>query len=153
MDEQLYSLVSCECKYLSVLKIKWWSRKSWLVIDVQSNRRWISSLYINNHNRWLMCLLLLDETNMLLTYIAIFLTVQGRFLSTMRLRQNACHLQITFSNASSWITVIGFWFKFHCKFVCKSRMDNKSALVQSMAWRHKGTTPLTEPIMTQITEA
>ena len=39
------------------------------------------------------------------------------------------------------------------KFVRKSPIDNKSALVQVMAWRQTGDKPLPEPMMTQFTNA
>ena len=39
------------------------------------------------------------------------------------------------------------------KFVPKSLIDNKSALVQVMAWRRIGDKPFTEAMMTQFTDA
>ena len=39
------------------------------------------------------------------------------------------------------------------KFVPKDLIDNKSALVQVMAWSRTGDKPLPEPIMTQFTDA
>ena len=39
------------------------------------------------------------------------------------------------------------------KYVPMSPIDNKSALVQVMAWRRTGDKPLPEPMMTQITDA
>ena len=39
------------------------------------------------------------------------------------------------------------------KFVPKSPIDNKSALVQVMAWRQTGDKPLPEPMMIQLTDA
>ena len=39
------------------------------------------------------------------------------------------------------------------KFVPQSMIDNKSALVQVMAWRRIGDKPLTEAMMTQFTNA
>ena len=39
------------------------------------------------------------------------------------------------------------------KFVPKSPIDNKPALVQVMAWRQTGDKPLPEPMMTQCTNA
>ena len=39
------------------------------------------------------------------------------------------------------------------KIVFKASIDNKSALVQVMAWRRTGDKPLHEPMMTQITDA
>ena len=38
-------------------------------------------------------------------------------------------------------------------FVPKSPIDNKSTLVQVMAWRQIGDKPLPEPMMTQFTDA
>ena len=39
------------------------------------------------------------------------------------------------------------------KFVPKGPIDNKSALVQVMAWRRIGDQPLPEPMLTQFTNA
>ena len=39
------------------------------------------------------------------------------------------------------------------KFVPKSPIDNKPALVQVMAWRRTGDKPLPEPMTTQFTDA
>ena len=39
------------------------------------------------------------------------------------------------------------------KFVPKGPIDNKSALVQVMAWRRKGDKPLLEPMLAQFTDA
>ena len=39
------------------------------------------------------------------------------------------------------------------KFVCKGPIDNKWALVQVMAWRWTGDKPLSEPMLTQFTDA
>ena len=38
------------------------------------------------------------------------------------------------------------------KFVPKSPIDNKTALVQVMAWRQTGDKPLPEPMLTQFTD-
>ena len=38
------------------------------------------------------------------------------------------------------------------KFVPRSPIDNKPALVQVMAWRRIGDKPLPEPVMTQFTD-
>ena len=38
------------------------------------------------------------------------------------------------------------------KFVPKSPIDNKPALVQVMDWRRTGDKPLSEPMMTQVTD-
>ena len=39
------------------------------------------------------------------------------------------------------------------KFVPKSPIDNKPALVQAKAWRRKGNKPLLESMLTQFTDA
>ena len=39
------------------------------------------------------------------------------------------------------------------KFVPKGLIDNKSALVQAMAWRRTGDKPLPESMLTQFTDA
>ena len=46
---------------------------------------------------------------------------------------------------------IRIWFSL--KFVPRSPIDNKPALVQVMAWRWTGDKPLPEPMMTQFTDA
>ena len=43
--------------------------------------------------------------------------------------------------------------KISLKFVLKGPIDNKSELVQVMAWRRTGNKPLPEPMLTQFTEA
>ena len=43
--------------------------------------------------------------------------------------------------------------KISLKFVPKSLIDNKAALVQVMAWRRAGDKPLPEPMLTEFTEA
>ena len=39
------------------------------------------------------------------------------------------------------------------KFVFRSQINNKPALVQVMAWRRTGDKPLPEPMMTQLIDA
>ena len=39
------------------------------------------------------------------------------------------------------------------KFVTKCAVNNKSALVQVMAWRRKGDKPLSKPMLTQLADA
>ena len=43
--------------------------------------------------------------------------------------------------------------KISLKFVPKGPIDNKSALVQVMAWHRTGDKPLPEPMLTQFTDA
>ena len=44
-------------------------------------------------------------------------------------------------------------FQISLKFVPRSLIDNKPALVQVMAWRRTGDKPLPEPVLTQNTDA
>ena len=43
--------------------------------------------------------------------------------------------------------------RFSLKFVPRSLIDNKPALDQVMAWRRTGAEPLSEPMLTQLTDA
>ena len=43
--------------------------------------------------------------------------------------------------------------KISLKFVPRSPIDNKPALVQIMAWRRPSDKPLSEPMLTQFTDA
>ena len=45
------------------------------------------------------------------------------------------------------------WIHISLKFVPKGPIDNKSALVQVMAWRRTGDKPLSEPMLNQFTDA
>ena len=56
----------------------------------------------------------------------------------------------------SWIFLnenVRISIKISLKFVPKGPIDNKSALVQVMAWRRTGDKPLPEPVLTQFTDA
>ena len=55
--------------------------------------------------------------------------------------------QTTFSNENGRIPI-----KISLKFVAKSPIDNWPALVQVMAWRRTGDTPLPEPMKNQFTD-
>ena len=59
-------------------------------------------------------------------------------------------------NISKWIFLNEngiFLIKILLKFVHRSSMDNKPALVQVMAWRRAGDKSLPEPMITQFTDA
>ena len=60
--------------------------------------------------------------------------------------------ETTISNA---VTSMEFWIskKVSLKFVSKGLFDNKSALVQVIAWRQTGDKPLPYPMMTQLNDA
>ena len=53
-----------------------------------------------------------------------------------------------FMNANGRILI-----RISLKYVPKSPIENKPALVQVMAWRRTGDKPLPEPMMTQFTDA
>ena len=56
----------------------------------------------------------------------------------------------SFANAFCWMEIIVFWCSFHW-FILHRLIDNKSSLVQVMAWHQTGAKPLPEPMMTQST--
>ena len=64
----------------------------------------------------------------------------------------AATLQTPFSNAFSWEKFVCFDSTFH-KFVPEDPIDNKSALVQEMAWHKTGNKPLPKPKTTHFTNA
>ena len=76
-----------------------------------------------------------------------------KILNTLRLRQNGCHSadeifkRISF-NENGWIVN-----KIALKFVPKGPIDNKSSLVQVMAWHQTGAKPLSEPMVSLLTGA
>ena len=53
-----------------------------------------------------------------------------------------------FLNENIWIS-----YKISLKYVPWGLIDNMSALVQIMAWRRSGDKPLSEPTLTQFTDA
>ena len=72
------------------------------------------------------------------------------YLNTLRPRQNWRHfaddiLKYTFFNENVWIPI-----KISLKFVSKGRINNIPALVQIMAWRRPGDTPLSEPMLVSL---
>ena len=56
-------------------------------------------------------------------------------------------LNLIFLNEYAWHSI-----KISLKFVYKSPIDNKWALVQVMAWHQTGENQLSEPILTQFTD-
>ena len=63
----------------------------------------------------------------------------------------AAFSQYKFSNAFSWMESFVFWISL--KFVPKGPINNIRAMVQIMAWRRSGDKPLSEPMLTQFTDA
>ena len=59
--------------------------------------------------------------------------------------------QMTFSN-TSLLMKIRILILMSLKFVPEGTIDNKSVLVQVMAWRLTGDKPLAEPVLTQFTD-
>ena len=52
-----------------------------------------------------------------------------------------------------FLKIFEFWLKFHWSLFPIGIIDSKSILVQVMAWHHVGTKPLSEPMITQFTDA
>ena len=61
--------------------------------------------------------------------------------------------QTTFPNALSWMKKFVLSIRISLKFVPKGPMDDKSALVQVMAWHRPGDKPLSETMLTQPIDA
>ena len=75
--------------------------------------------------------------------------VEGQSLTPLTHPQWPPNSQTIFSNVFLWIKKI----KISLKFVPKGPLDNNPALVHVMAWRRIGDKPLSEPMLTSITEA
>ena len=65
----------------------------------------------------------------------------------------AAILQTTFSNDFSWMKKFCISILISLRFVPKAPIDNKSTLVQVMAWHLFGAKPLSEPVPNQFTYA
>ena len=65
----------------------------------------------------------------------------------------AAVLQTIFSDAFFMNEEFCILIQISLKFVPKGQIDYKSALVQVLAWRRTGGRPLTEPMLTQLTDA
>ena len=61
--------------------------------------------------------------------------------------------QTTTSSAFSLIQICDFFIQISLKFVPKGLIENRTALVQVMAWRRAGDRPLLKPMLTQFTDA
>ena len=61
--------------------------------------------------------------------------------------------QTIFSNAFFFNEKVRISIQFSLKFVPKGPIDNKSPLVQVMAWRRTGAKPLPELMLNQFTDA
>ena len=83
----------------------------------------------------------------------IYVALGGDELTHLPLDNLAGKLQTTFSIAFFSMKTFEFRLKFHWSLFLKVQIDNKSALVQVMAWRWTGDKPLPEPMLTQFTDA
>ena len=68
---------------------------------------------------------------------------------TLRAEQNDINFAEDISIAYSWMQFI-LRFEISLRFVAEGKINNKSPLVQIMAWHKTGAKPLPEPIMTQF---
>ena len=71
-------------------------------------------------------------------------------LTNLSLDKMAAISQTTISNAFLWMESIVIHNSL--KFVPYGPIDNRSALVQVMAWHRTGDKPLPEPMLTQFTD-
>ena len=67
--------------------------------------------------------------------------------------QNGRHFAHDIFKRIFWNENFGNVIQFSLKVVPKAPIDNKSALVQVMAWRRFGAKPLPEPMLTRFTDA
>ena len=74
-------------------------------------------------------------------------------LTHLYLNTTAAISQTTFLNAFYGWTILYFDSNLTESFVSKGPIGNTSVLVQVMAWRRTGDKPLSEPMMTQFTDA
>ena len=86
-------------------------------------------------------------------YVKAISIVRSRSLNTLRLRQNGRHfpddvLKRIFLNENDCILI-----RISLKPVSKGQINNTPALVQIMAWRRTGDEPLSEPMMSWLTDA
>ena len=74
---------------------------------------------------------------------------KGARVNTLRLRKNGHHYadvyKCIFLNENAWIPL-----KISLKFVPRVPIDNISALIQIMTWRHAGDKPLSAPMMVSL---
>ena len=66
--------------------------------------------------------------------------------------QNGRHFAGSIFKSIFLIKKFGIWIRISFKFVPKGSIDNKSVLVQVMAWHRTGDKPLPEPMLTQFTD-
>ena len=63
-------------------------------------------------------------------------------VQALRPQHNGCHFQIIF-----FIEKCCIWNKMPLKYVLEGPIDNKSPLMQIMAWRRPGDKPLPDPML------
>ena len=76
-----------------------------------------------------------------------------RHANTLRPWQNGRHLPDDILKCTYWMKICQFRLIFHWSFSSRGPINNIPALAQIMAWRRIGDKTLSEPILTQITEA
>ena len=74
-------------------------------------------------------------------------------LNTMRPRKNGRHYADDIFKYIFFIEHLWLSIRFSLKFVPKVPIDNKPALIQTMAWRLTWDKPLSEPKMSYLTDA
>ena len=75
------------------------------------------------------------------------------FLNSSLPEQNGCHFADDISKCISMNEKFCISIQISLKFVPKGLINNIPTLVQIMAWRPSGDKPLSEPMLTQFTDA
>ena len=86
----------------------------------------------------------------------IFICTRGLFVNSFNSSptgQNGRHVADNIFNRIFLNENVSISIQISLKFVCKGQVDNKSALVQVMAWRWTGDKPLPKFMLTQFTDA
>ena len=81
------------------------------------------------------------------------LDISRKLILTHLSEQNGRHLADNLFRRIFMNEKVGILIEISLNFVPKGPIDNKSVLVQVMAWRWIGDKPLSEPMLTQFTDA
>ena len=128
-------------------------------LSKQSSRRWSGTPY---GSLWRQCnelghrWIITSHRNITYTcprLIFSFSLVKGVLVNSSLPGQNGCHLADDSFKCLSLDEKARISITFSLKFVPKGQINNISALVQIMAWRRPGDKPLSEPMLTPLTDA
>ena len=83
----------------------------------------------------------------------VYLLYPSSDINTLRHEQNGWPLADKFWNGFCWMKSLILCFKLYSSFICEGPIDNKSALVQVMAWCLTCNKLLPEPMLTKMYDA